>query len=195
MFLVLSAHKRCPYFILIWVRYKVYFVSSKPDLCSNLFSAVLYVISCYIGSYWKETTLYKVLTIWYRVLHGIVFSPNIEAWTKWLIFCQWLFLMHFIERRLLCLDTNISLQFAPSGPVDNESVLVQMCSCHDDIIKWKHFPRYWPFVRGIHRSPVNSPHKGQWCGVLMFSLICVWINSHEAGDLRCYHTHYDVTVM
>ena len=43
---------------------------------------------------------------------------------------------------------------------------------HDDVIKWKHFPRYWPFVRGIHRSPVNSPHKGQWRGALMFSLIC-----------------------
>ena len=33
---------------------------------------------------------------------------------------------------------------------------------HDDVIKWKQFPRYWPFVRGIHRSPVNSVHKGQW---------------------------------
>ena len=22
---------------------------------------------------------------------------------------------------------------------------------YDDVIKWKHFPRYWPFVRGIHR--------------------------------------------
>ena len=32
---------------------------------------------------------------------------------------------------------------------------------HDDVIKWKHFPRYRPFVRGIHRSQVNSPHKGQ----------------------------------
>ena len=31
---------------------------------------------------------------------------------------------------------------------------------HDDVIKWKHFPRYWSFVWGIHRSPVNSPHKG-----------------------------------
>ena len=70
---------------------------------------------------------------------------------------------------------------------------------HDDVIKWKHFPRYWPFVRGIHRSPVNSPHKGQWCGALMFSLICVWINgwvnNREAGDLRRYGAHYDVTVM
>ena len=30
---------------------------------------------------------------------------------------------------------------------------------HDYVIKWKHFPRNWPFVRGIHRSPANSPHK------------------------------------
>ena len=28
---------------------------------------------------------------------------------------------------------------------------------HDDVIKWKHFPRYWPFVWGNHRSPVV------WC--------------------------------
>ena len=27
---------------------------------------------------------------------------------------------------------------------------------HDDVIKWNRFPRYWPFVRGIHRSPVKS---------------------------------------
>ena len=38
----------------------------------------------------------------------------------------------------------------------------------DDVIKWKHFPRYWPFGRGIHRSPVNSLHKSQWRGALMF---------------------------
>ena len=48
---------------------------------------------------------------------------------------------------------------------------------HDDVIKWKHFPCHWPFLRGIHRSPVNSPHKGQWRGAFMFSLIwrhCNW---------------------
>ena len=70
---------------------------------------------------------------------------------------------------------------------------------HDDVIKWKYFPRYWPFVRGIHRSPVNSPHKGQWRRTLMFSLICVWINgrvnNREAGDLSRYRAHYDVIVM
>ena len=70
---------------------------------------------------------------------------------------------------------------------------------HDDVIKWKHFPRYWPFVWGIHRSPVNSPHKGQWRGALMFSLICVWINgwvnNREASDLRRYRAHYDFIVI
>ena len=69
----------------------------------------------------------------------------------------------------------------------------------DDVIKWKHFPRYWPSVRGIHRSPVNSQHKGQWRGALMFSLICtwinVWVNNREAGDLRRHCAHYDVIVM
>ena len=59
---------------------------------------------------------------------------------------------------------------------------------HDDVIKWKHFLRYWRFVRRIHRSPVKSSHKGQWCGALMFSLICTringWVNNGEAGDLR-----------
>ena len=55
---------------------------------------------------------------------------------------------------------------------------------HDDgVIKWRQFPRYWPFVRGIQRSPVNSPHEGQWRGALTFSLIYAWTNG------------YDVTVM
>ena len=70
-------------------------------------------------------------------------------------------------------------------------------SIHDDVIKWKYFPRYWPFVQRIHWSLVNSPHKGQWHKALMFSLICAWIigwvNNHEAGDLR--RAHYDVLVM
>ena len=70
---------------------------------------------------------------------------------------------------------------------------------HDDVIKWKPFSRYWPFAQGIHRSPVNSPHKGQWRRALMFSLICAWINSwvnnREAGDLRHNRAHHDVTIM
>ena len=69
---------------------------------------------------------------------------------------------------------------------------------YDDVIKWKHFPHYWPFVWGINRSQVNSPLKGQWRRAFMFSLICAWINgwvnSREAGDLRHHCSHYDVIV-
>ena len=50
-----------------------------------------------------------------------------------------------------------------------------------------------------HRSPVNSPHKGQWRGALMFSLICVWIkgwvNNREACDLRRHRAHCHVIVI
>ena len=60
-------------------------------------------------------------------------------------------------------------------------------------------PLYLPFVRGIHRSPVNSPHKGQWRRALTFSLICTWMNgwtnNREAGDLRRHRAHYEVTIM
>ena len=70
---------------------------------------------------------------------------------------------------------------------------------YDDVIKWKRFPRYWSFVWGIHRSPVNSPHKGQCSRTLMFSLISAgisgWVNNREYGDLRRNDAHYDVTVM
>ena len=128
---------------------------------------------------------------------------------------------------ITCLSTklllfgNISMEgFTLTVAVDNQNLhrtseihqWVNFCLYQDDekfldvqvndtwyVIKWKHFPRYWPFVRGIHRSPVNSPHKGQWPGASMFSLICVWINgwvnNREAGDLRHYRGHYDVTVI
>ena len=68
-----------------------------------------------------------------------------------------------------------------------------MTSSNENIL-----PRYWPFVRGIHQSPVKALHKDRRRGVLMFSLICprtnVWVNSPDAGDLRRHRAHYDVTV-
>ena len=96
------------------------------------------------------------------------------------------------------------------NPGDLQYIIRRFCNClpprmfcpqtfHDDVIKWKHFPRYWPFVRGINRSPANSPHKGQWRGALMFSLICAringWVNNRQAGHLRCHRARYDVIVM
>ena len=70
---------------------------------------------------------------------------------------------------------------------------------HDDVIEWKHFSCYWCFVREIHRSPVNSLHKAQWRGHLIFLWSALWINGWvnniEADDLRRHRPHYDVIVM
>ena len=58
---------------------------------------------------------------------------------------------------------------------------------HDKVIKWKHFPCYWAFVRGIHRSPVDFAHKGQWHRALIFFLIGASTNSWVTNkQLRCW---------
>ena len=53
---------------------------------------------------------------------------------------------------------------------------------HDCVIKWKHFPRNWPFVRGIHRSPVNSAYKWSvtWSYGVFFDLhLNKWLSRHR----------------
>ena len=60
-------------------------------------------------------------------------------------------------------------------------IILQICICvnskasshrrhRDDVIKWKYFPSYWPFVRGIPRSPVDPLTKASdvepWCFLL-----------------------------
>ena len=49
----------------------------------------------------------------------------------------------------------------------------------DDVIKWKHIPRCWPFVR-VTRS---------------FDVFFGWANNRDVGDLRRHRAHDDVTVM
>ena len=73
----------------------------------------------------------------------------------------------------------------------------QIGTYHDDVIKWKQFPRYWLFMWGIHRSPVNSAHKGQWHGCFLWSPPeqNAWVNNREAGNLRRHRAHYGVIVM
>ena len=97
---------------------------------------------------------------------------------------QWIIIDDFVQKKCEFIDgvylsqhavipsTCTAIQFdAFIFAIHYYSFLFQWC--HDDVIKWKHFLRYWPFVRGIHRSPVNSPHKGQWRGALMFPLIYI----------------------
>ena len=75
----------------------------------------------------------------------------------------------------------------------------QTKNMHDDVIKWKRYPRNWAFVRWIHRSPMDSPHKGRWRGALIFSLTCTWTNgwanNRDAGEFTRHRAHYDVIIM
>ena len=96
----------------------------------------------------------------------------------WWKLCAWVYdcgQWHLLQQPLMTADP-------PIWPTINARRIPQPIQfystwAHDDIIKWKHFPSYWPFVWGIHRSPMNCPHKGQWCGALMSSLFCASTNS------------------
>ena len=76
---------------------------------------------------------------------------------------------------------------------------ISHCWIHDDVIKWKHVRRYWPSVRGIHRTPMDYPHKDQWREALIFSLMCGWTNgwanNRDASDLRSHVAYGDVIIM
>ena len=56
-----------------------------------------------------------------------------------------------------------------TGTKDSETRKIINCVQHDDVIQWKNFPRYWPFVRGMQWLPMDSRHKAQWRGALISS--------------------------
>ena len=106
-----------------------------------------------------------------------------------------------------CVAVNIHKRMTDTNQQDHWGPCIShiVCMPYDNKLDswWRHqmetFSALLAICTGVHRSPVNSPHKGQWRGALMFSLICVWINdwvnNREAGDLRRYRAHYDVIVM
>ena len=112
----------------------------------------------------------------------------------------------YIQQQNKLPDNNFSFSNGGASIFDVHTCIMSVCKAwwqhktevnnsHADVIKWKPFPRYWSFLRGIHRRPLNSPHKGQWCRALMFPLICAWtkawVNNRDADDLRRHHAYYD----
>ena len=75
------------------------------------------------------------------------------------------------------------------GVIQSRSCKNGIYQQHDDVIKWKHFPRYWPFVRWIPRTPVTRNFD------VFFDLSLNKRLSKQSGDLRRHQTHYDVIVM
>ena len=132
---------------------------------------------------------------------------------KWPIFCRHHFQAHFLFENRFILAENCFNSFLRNKPIfwttegiahgkgrQEESwgkgIKVNhhmMTSSNGNIF------RVTGPLCGIHRSSVNSPHRGQWRGALMFYLICAWINgwvnNRETGDLRRHRAHYDVIVI
>ena len=105
---------------------------------------------------------WKALTVLKLKCNNRIYSIRI----LWLDFC---FYFALIVREylwgflLLFSETRPYSKTIPQGVNCSQSYSKVLNRCyHDDIIKWKHFPRYWPFVRGIHRSPVNSSVTGEF---------------------------------
>ena len=103
---------------------------------------------------------------------------NIQSW-----FC-----VNWWPGTIMCMDI--------SRHTDDQIWVLYLGTATGGLTWWRHQMETFSALLAIY---VNSPHKGQWRGALMFSLIYVWINgwenNREAGDLRCYHAHYDIIVM
>ena len=73
-----------------------------------------------------------------------------------------------------------------------------VCTSHDDVIKWKHFPR---LTICAGNSPVTGEFPAERPVTRSFDIFFIrawmngWLNNREAGDLRSHRAHYDVTVM
>ena len=108
----------------------------------------------------------------------------------------------------ICLKWKVTHPNWNPGPSDNLHI---ECSNHwatgmghfSNSSWWRHQMETFSALLAIcaGNSPVTGefPHKGQWRGALLFSLICTringWVNNGEAVDLRRHRAHYDVTVM
>ena len=176
-------------------------------------STTLDVVQSYWVNAWKQMTQPAIIHTNLNRLHGNSYIIRLFWWTLLATSISQKGVSHITSRTRLQfdggakwhwpVDCHFTCNFSEISCYSIHPFKVKLgemlFNVHDDVIKWKHFPRNWPFVWGIHRSPVNSLHKGPWRVALMFSLICVWINdrvnNREAGDLRRYRAHYDVIEM
>ena len=66
---------------------------------------------------------------------------------------------------------------------------------HDDVIKWKDFPCYWPFVRVTGEFPWQREVTQSFDAFFDLCLNKRLSKQSWGDDLRCHHAHYDVIVM
>ena len=182
MHLKRSPAKWCGYFVSAFMCYnlQVYFVARK-------------IISAWLG------LIYELVVLEYTP--GKCMCRQFWAWacvmTQYQLLKQWTVssdTQSSISKDLL---TNYPCPFPHNLSLFNHVRLTKSSVLLSTSIRWRHqmetFSALLALCAGI------SPHKGQWRGALMFSLVCAWINgwvnNRKAGDLRGHRAHYDVTVM
>ena len=104
--------------------------------------------------------------------------------------------------RCVCEDNNSLLK--NTGSYVYVGVKGTKTLSHDEVIKWKHFRRFWPFVclgGGGGGKPVTGGFPSQMPVTLNVDVFCGmrwtngWANNRDAGDFRRHGAHYDVTVI
>ena len=95
---------------------------------------------------------------------------------------------------MVCLLTHICVTYQANCKEISQNSVCECTESHRIVPE-----RVEIMMTSSNGNVLNSPHKGQWRGAWMFSLISVlingWVNNREAGDQRRYHAHYDVIVM
>ena len=181
-----------------------------PYITDTVGNACTDYIACTISG--SETyTLFVLLswfmlgvrgTCWTFILNYDIFlnltskCPEIDKTT---IYIAFRFVMSFWHRIIIYSITkaDVKLRHLFTPPDRIRRYVMTQFICHDGVIKWKVF-RVTALCEG-NRSPVDSLHKGQWRGALMFSLIFAWTNGwanvQDPDVLNRHGVHYDITAM
>ena len=151
----------------------------------------------------------KIYSVTWVILHetGIIFQPLKRQCLRELrrLARDW-FLCYWQERGRIMVS--ISFCAHTLTVIDAPWSMFRTCTLsstyviiHDDVIKGKHFPRYWPFLWGVHPPPMNSPQKGQWPARWSYDVffdLCLnkWLSKQrDSSDFIHHCAHYDITVM
>ena len=154
------------------------------------------------------------------VLHSNAVSHWLGAYTQWTLIHWSTIRKRHLQMRFLSLSwekKTISwigtwLMFFPEVDISQKPAVLQvmaLCQTSDKALSESMMIdfHYDSSTRNILRvtgplwgkSTGDSPHKGQWRGALVFSLIYTWangwVNNRDVGDLRRHRTHYDVPVI
>ena len=138
-----------------------------------------------------------------------------------IIIWEWVsnFILHFTVRVIIYPWWDLSLTILVKGPLDTYYTCIDdgndaahddggpggesghwkdKYSQYDDVIKWKNFPRYWPFVRGIHRSRWIPRTKATDAELCCFLWSAPEPTAKQAigtpDDLKRHRAHYGVFV-